>query len=336
MHNSSIISERIAKTPGMRYRFCVPDEWYRRPTSKSRFAPSSDRVIDHRDSSTLSPEPVPDDEGEGTAKAVTSATQFATAKSQSSTSESVNSKNRLSTLFDDWIGGGSATSSSSVAVRKNVSGPILVEKNIPGFKSDTIRSYPSIKDDRGDDGQSEICEEFDSIAFESMMDELGIKGPQRDAMRQLSPDRKSYLLHQNAQAQPSRDKAISRSTTSQTVSSGSSGPLLSKIAPQLTGESIMKRFSGVGWGNSSPSSTKEAPVSDSASEEGSSISLVPQNTGSLWSSWWNNSGGKDNSDKKSPDSRNANTPQWYIDGIQKWYVNYLLYIHHSFLVTSET
>lgn len=334
----SIVAERLSQTrkvQAIRYHFCVPDEWYRRSASKSRPAPLKETIDDSYVLRTSSPEPMSDEEGEGTAKVQSGATGVVTTENPATEFNETMSKNRLSTLFDGWMGGGSANSSptsSRVDIRKSVSGPILVEKSIPGFASDTIRSHTSLKNDNNNDDQSRASDEFDSHAFEAMMDELGIKSPQREAMRQLPLDRKSYLLHQNAQSRPLKEKTASRPATVQTVGPAGSGPLLSKIAPQLTGESIMKRFSVVGWGSSSPSSTKEDTyISDSASETGSTTSLVAQNTGSLWSSWWNSSGEKDNPDKTSSDSKSTDSPQWYINGIRRWYVRYTLYIWISYI-----
>jgi hypothetical protein len=44
--------------------------------------------------------------------------------------------------------------------------------------------------------------------------------------------------------------------------------------------------------------------------------LQPQTTGGLWSSWWVSSGGVKNATAQSMNTKEANTPKWYVDRIK--------------------
>lgn len=165
-------------------------------------------------------------------------------------------------------------------------------------------------------------------------DELGLKGPQRDKMYELPIDRKKYLLQQNRQygsvSRATASKSTRSITQASTFSPASGGAIMPRLVPQLTGDSLMKRFSVVGWGGGSPSSpTPKADFDQPASPEAPSRMthgrkrrsvdhgveevqpLQPQTTGGLWNSWWASSGGDKGGDKAQKE-----TPKWYVDGIR--------------------
>lgn len=121
------------------FRFCVPEEWYRRPRSASSFSSALRR--DASDSTIMpeSEEHENDSDHDDTAKAARSSS------SQSSTTESKSfatdekgslSARRLSNLFDGWLTLSSSkppadrsrpSTPSSVSERPSVSEPMLFE-----------------------------------------------------------------------------------------------------------------------------------------------------------------------------------------------------------------
>lgn len=165
-----------------------------------------------------------------------------------------------------------------------------------------------------------------------IQNDLGLKGPQRDAMYALPLDRKKYLLLQHQQFRSSSPPSTpnNRSSNFSATYGPSSAPaLIPRLVPQLTGDSgLMKRFSISGWGGGaaapSTSTTTTATATGRSSGEfvtadgqgangvngsGSSSSkklknqvdkvveestspLQAQTTGGLWSSWWSSSGGE--------------------------------------------
>lgn len=116
----------------MHYRFCVPDEWYRRPSriapSKPSFKPTEETL---KRLSELDDE---DSEGENTAKQkrnsiIASGPQSPTSdKSNSPSSSGTFSSARLSTMFGSWLG---STSSQELAneERRLVSEPIAMDNS---------------------------------------------------------------------------------------------------------------------------------------------------------------------------------------------------------------
>lgn len=157
---------------------------------------------------------------------------------------------------------------------------------------------------------------------------MGLKGSKREAMYQMPPDRKRYLLQQNRQSKSSAPNPKASSSAASIGPSGAAAVL--PLVPQLTGSGgIMKRFSM--WGSPlSPTHTGESKALGSqpvASSDGSKRRdstdkaidsmepLQPQSTGGLWSSWWASSGG----DKPSTAQANkdtTNSAKWYVDGIR--------------------
>lgn len=153
-------------------------------------------------------------------------------------------------------------------------------------------------------------------------DELGLKGPKRDAMHQMPPDRKRYLLQQNRQYKSTPLESKANSSASSIGPSGAAA--VPPLVPHLTGGGgIMKRLSM--WGSPlTPTHTGELPVtSTDGSKRGESIDkaldsiepLQPQSTGGLWSSWWASSGGEKPSNTQ-VNKDTTNSAKWYVDGIR--------------------
>lgn len=149
-------------------------------------------------------------------------------------------------------------------------------------------------------------------------------------MYKLPSQQRQYLTKQHRE---SRAASMSKATSTQraanhaaqasTYSSAMGGDY--RIIPQLTGDSgIMKRFSILGWGTSSPGHSPRTSVDIEASAKESQASpgkavettpIQPQSTGSLWSSWWSSSGGEKGT--VTGDKREVSkTPKWYVDGIR--------------------
>lgn len=152
-------------------------------------------------------------------------------------------------------------------------------------------------------------------------------------MRHLSLDRKKYLLRQNRQY-GSMSKALARQSSvpgqPATIGPSTSGAILPRLVPQLTGNGLMNRLSVWGGANSStpptpttesvppintgitPTANKPATVRTRKSIDGIDPDpqpLQPQTTGGLWSSWWASSGGV-------ADKAQKQTPKWYADGLK--------------------
>jgi len=154
-------------------------------------------------------------------------------------------------------------------------------------------------------------------------------------MRHLPLDRKKYLLRQNRQF-GSMSKALARQSSvpgvqqPATVGPSSSGAILPRLGPQLTGNGLMSRISVWGGSNSStpsiPVQESEQPINSGTiattnkpatvrgrnSIDGTGTDpqpLQPQTTGGLWNSWWASSGGP-------ADKAQKQTPKWYVDGLK--------------------
>lgn len=151
-------------------------------------------------------------------------------------------------------------------------------------------------------------------------------------MHQLPIDRKRYLLQQNKQygsvSKASASKAAKNTAQASTYSPATATAIAPRLVPQLTGDSLMKRFSVVAWGSGSSSNSKadhepavtpESPGKATLGRQRRSLDhpaeevapLQPQTTGGLWSSWWTSSGGDKGGDKAQKE-----TPKWYVDGIR--------------------
>lgn len=169
-----------------------------------------------------------------------------------------------------------------------------------------------------------------------------MKGPTREAMYQLAPERKKYLLRQNRQFQSTSTstQASSKAQVNQGYAA-SYGPataatLLPKLVPTLTGDQaspggagIMKRFSITGIWSGAPSSSSRAPVptpipesphlpppetpTSPTSAVPEALPIAPQITGSLWGNWWSSAPKEPD---KSKEAAKPKTAAWYVDGIR--------------------
>ncbi|KAJ3004363.1 hypothetical protein NUW54_g4848 [Trametes sanguinea] len=320
------------------FRFCVPDEWYRR--SKSRSTSSTSTVVSEdtiRRLADLQEDDEDEEEegGEGTAKQKSSDSPERQSSSPPTRGGFVApvdwrgsiSQNRFSSILDSWMRPQSPVGHEEKPVPKVVSEPKLVEHKTGDNAASNSVEEPAV-------------EGIDPAEFEQMLDDLGLKGPKREAMYRLPGEQKRYLLQQN---QVSRASTLSRSSgtkvnrspaTPSTYGPASAAAMLPRLVPQLTGDSIMKRFSIAGWsaGTSSPSSgPPDSPRSsvDLGSRRRDSMvsvksptekaadtpALQPQSTGGLWSSWWMSSGGdKGAGGDKSKEAEK--TAAWYAAGIR--------------------
>jgi len=154
-------------TAKRQFRFCVPDEWYRRSKSKglSPTARPSESTI--RRLAALQEEQDDDeDNDEGTAK-IGSPNVSPSQQNSSKTMEQrgLVTQGRLSSIFDGWLKPTSPTSSSRTSAvissqnRKSVSEPMLVDQTITFARS-------SLPESDGNDGENEDGFE---IAFEEML-----------------------------------------------------------------------------------------------------------------------------------------------------------------------
>ncbi|KAJ3556352.1 hypothetical protein NP233_g11996 [Leucocoprinus birnbaumii] len=330
------------RTPTARrfFRFCVPDEWYRRASSRRvslSMEPSEGTL------KALQEEDEEDEgEDEGTAKVAGQIRGSDPPPSTPPATSTVNGQerfgsvtsSRLSSMFDGWLRSSSPTPSSpnrnnairiaNTNNRLSVSEPRLVEQNT-GSSILSAEAQESSDDD-----------DFDS-EFEHMLDDLGLKGEKRKGMYALPLDRKRHLLQAHRQkngspSSPRHSTAAHRQSLSHAASYGpaSATNLIPRLVPQLTGDAgIMRRFSLTSWG--SPSGAAQPVVSSESNRTSGEFShgpmvspqgkskaqmtkvvedaqpLQPQTTGSLWSSWWTSSGG----DKPAPVNEKE-TAQYYI------------------------
>ncbi|CDO73783.1 hypothetical protein BN946_scf185015.g111 [Trametes cinnabarina] len=321
------------------FRFCVPDEWYRR--SKSRSTSSTSTVVSEDTIRRLA-DLQEDDEEEGEGEESTAKLKSPGLQEQQLGSSQISrggfvapidwrgsiSQNRFSSIIDSWMRPQSPVGHEEKPTPKIVSEPKLVE-----HKAGEVSA--------GNSAEESAVDDVDPADFEQMLDDLGLKGPKREAMYGLPPEQKRYLLQQN---QVSRASTLSRSSgakvnkppaTPSTYGPASAAAMLPRLMPQLTGDSgIMKRFSIAGWsaGTSSPSSgPPDSPRSsvDLGSKRRDSMvsvksltekaaetpALQPQSTGGLWSSWWMSSGG-DKGPGGDKTKEAEKTAAWYAAGIR--------------------
>ncbi|KAL5487624.1 hypothetical protein ACEPAI_5732 [Sanghuangporus weigelae] len=306
------------------YRFCVPDEWYRRPNSRVPSISPSEATLRR-----LSDMEAEESEGEGTVKQKPTAPSSPTSstvkpRSDSPDSAGTFSSKRFSSLFDGWLGPTSVPSPSQEEAEENrrpiVSEPLAVEKRMSSVS----------------DSESEFsCDEED---FERMIDDLGLKGEKREAMRNMPMDRKRYLLRQNRQlrSMAGGKAAPQTSLQSATVGPARAAPIVPSIVPNLTGDGIMKRFSISSWGGS-PSAGEPSSGSPSSPRANDPLSsnekavakvagsneigpLQPQTTGSLWGNWWTSSGTDawmtSLSKSRTPVARDTSSTAYYAEGLR--------------------
>ena len=145
-----------------KFRFCVPEEWYRRPGDRN--APSrADKGLTVTDGhSSLSNN---DSEGEGTAKAIKSAQPVAPSSVKEATEKRISAtQNRLSSMITGFLLPSPPTTSFtpdnavvSTNKLKTVSEPVLLEQQHTGNSVRTV----------DEDGSS--IEDIDVDAFEAML-----------------------------------------------------------------------------------------------------------------------------------------------------------------------
>lgn len=312
-------------------RIAVPDEWYRRSRHRSLSAspyPSDTTSTLEED---LGDE---EEEGEGTAKAAgkgrTTPTQTGVTTPLTRSPTKPQSAGRLSSIFDTWRSPVSSPSLDSQSANRRVS------------VSDPVPLMTAVQDAASQLEDEEDGAEAISSDFERMMDELGLKGPQRAQMNALPTDRKQYLIQQNRLHKSASSASLDQAPR-QSASYGpaSAAALLPKIVPQLTGD-VVKRFSlaGLGWGSastssqqpssSSPLSTSQSPgpkdtgvttpalsTGDAVQEDVPEVApLVPQSTGSRWSSWWGTASVENGKAPASADRTKPKTCAWYVDNLK--------------------
>ncbi len=154
-------------------------------------------------------------------------------------------------------------------------------------------------------------------------------------MYALSRDRKNYLLRQNQHFRSANQSESAQPPYAASYGPSSSAGLLPRLVPHLTGDSgLLKRMSVIGWGSgtsriASPepksvsNATDDLPNSPMTSPDvrpgkvaEEVQSLQPQNTGSLWSSWWTSAGGEKASTSDKRRSQDSKSARWYIDSLK--------------------
>ncbi|KAJ7490265.1 armadillo-type protein [Mycena galericulata] len=283
------------------FRFCVPDEWYRRSKSRSLSSTSiepSESTI--RQLASLQEEE--DEDDEGTAKLNDTASPQASATDEAGSP----AQNRLSTMFEGWFSSPAAPPRTSVVLASDSRKSIVSEpKLVPHFTGGGLGGGET--DGAGDDSES-----IDEAAFEAMLDDLGLKGDNRSRMYNLTPEGKRYLL-QGRQAKPKASTPPKSPAYAASYGPSSAAGLLPRLVPQLTGD-VVRRFSIVaGWGAAAaptpPVVTSEPGRVGEESDSGASGTpqrrgqtqaekiveeiqpLQPQSTGGRWNILWTSSGG---------------------------------------------
>jgi len=149
------------------YRFCVPEEWYRRSRSRnvSRESAGPSESTLRRLASLQESEESEEDEDDGTAKGASSQTQKGTTKEMTKAVEEQGlvTSRRLSSMFDGWLYSSQPSSSSapdrssivSVAEkRKSVSEPKLLDQALNSNKHEA---------GDGKDGDSDLESRFEEM-----------------------------------------------------------------------------------------------------------------------------------------------------------------------------
>ncbi|CAE6362187.1 unnamed protein product, partial [Rhizoctonia solani] len=243
--------------PGRRIRLVVPEEWYRRPKSKSFSSHLSLTEDDTLKLGASTDEPIiPNGEGDsgengdGTAKqssqqppsvpsspVIPRPRPFSAASNSSDADspsrQSTFSTHRLSSMFDSWLSispTGAITLPSqpnAAPERISVSSPLPIE--------------PGDARNRSQDSGDVVETEEQKTEFEQFMDEFGIKTEQRPKMRDMTWDRKKYLIDQSKNRGPTTPALYNNSNASSaTVGPASASSLVPKLLPQLSGTALGK------------------------------------------------------------------------------------------------
>ncbi|KAK0190552.1 armadillo-type protein [Armillaria mellea] len=295
------------------FRFCVPDEWYRRSKSRSVSTASTEPTQSTIRRLAALQEFDEDEEDEGTAKM---SSPESSSLASAATGAGTISQNRLSTLFDGWFQASPPSRSSVIATsekRKSiVSEPILVE-NQTGNSSITSSSSGQESD-------------FDEGEFEDLVNNLGLKNDKRTEMLTMSPERKRTILSQHKLMKAGTTGSVRGPAHVQSYGPSSAAGIMPRIVPQLTGDGLMKRFSIWGAAPAAPPVVSEESHTSGEFDKGRKGSIdkiaeepkpvLPQSTGGRWSSWWSLSSG----DRSGVGDSRAleNSPKWYVDGLKSW------------------
>ncbi|ELU45562.1 RhoA GTPase effector DIA/Diaphanous [Rhizoctonia solani AG-1 IA] len=240
--------------PGRRIRLVVPEEWYRRPKSKS-FSSHLSLTEDTLKTAASVDESNPSDQqeeldeiGDGTAKqssrqspsvpsspVIPRPRPFSgvsnSSEPDSPSRQSTISSHRLSSIFDSWLSispNGAITLPSqpnAAPERISVSSPLPID---PGSMRDGKKEYQNV-----------VESEEQKTEFEEFMDEFGIKAEQRPKMRDMPWDRKRYLIEQSKSRASAAPALYNNSNASSaTVGPAGAGSLVPKLLPQLTGGAL--------------------------------------------------------------------------------------------------
>ncbi|KAF8743337.1 Diaphanous GTPase-binding Domain, partial [Rhizoctonia solani] len=240
--------------PGRRIRLVVPEEWYRRPKSKS-FSSHLSLTEDTLKTAASVDELNPSDQqeeldeiGDGTAKqssrqspsvpsspVIPRPRPFSgvsnSSEPDSPSRQSTISSHRLSSIFDSWLSispNGAITLPSqpnAAPERISVSSPLPID---PGSMRDGKKEYQNV-----------VESEEQKTEFEEFMDEFGIKAEQRPKMRDMPWDRKRYLIEQSKSRASAAPALYNNSNASSaTVGPAGAGSLVPKLLPQLTGGAL--------------------------------------------------------------------------------------------------
>ncbi|KAK4704608.1 hypothetical protein P7C70_g1599, partial [Phenoliferia sp. Uapishka_3] len=246
---------------------------------------------------------------------------------------------RLSALFSPWTEPVADSDPASKRRTRMVSGPVpIVESHEEASKR--FSSWTPGMRDKGKSveellGEEEAGEEDLETELEGLMDELGMKAPQRAAMRQLPLDRQRFLISQHRSSTPAPHVAPLRpSKTGPSETSTGTGALAN-----------LKRFSL--WG--APAEAPPVPSLPSPPTSPVKLSHVtPHSTGGSngrrglnlqpveedhqsWSSWWsaasnatgNGTGGNGGGAEVAKD-----TPRFYVDQLRSTKISQRSLVKH--------
>jgi diaphanous 1 len=187
----------------------------------------------------------------------------------------------LSSLFDGWLG--EAQHAQLEASERPLSSGTVVSEPIPLPEDKTTILILSDAPAQESAAAADLDE-----AFESLMDELGIRGVHRDAMLQLSSSRKSYLVEQQKLAfSPTTDASagplMPTHTGSSVVSTAASAA--SRSSSFASAGLPASRFSTASGDVSSAHPTTELASSRQSSQTQSSNTSTITTLSSSWMPW---------------------------------------------------
>lgn len=276
-----------------------------------------------------------EEEGEGTLKGLE---QTAKAADPSRQALSSRGTTRLSSLFDVWSYPTHSPDSNSlkdplkqsIGRSRIVSEPMAVDDFRRASTLNMDIASLDISSGHEPPNPADLNAEF-----ENMMDQLGIKQNQREAMRQMDEQRKRFLIsQQNQKAAPSGQPVQTHRTGPERPGSRHSTASYTSPTMALNG---LKRFSL--WSTGSASSTSdmssrpqspEGPLSPVVSDNGSVLSFVSQDTeahtppapllqtATGWSSWFSAGSPAKPSTAVSNQAAGMNakdTPEFYVSQI---------------------